>query len=37
MIENLESFMLMAIENNTLLDIDKNIIINAVGEKFKNP
>ena len=29
----LESFMLMAIENKILMEIDNNIIINAVGEK----
>jgi len=33
--ENLESFMLMAIENKILMEIDNNIIINAVGEKSK--
>lgn len=31
--ENLESFMLMAIENKILMEIDNNIIMNAVGEK----
>lgn len=33
--EHLESFMLMAIENKILMEIDNNIIINAVGEKSK--
>lgn len=33
--EHLESFMLMAIENKILMKLDNNIIINAVGEKFK--
>jgi len=33
--ENLESFMLMAIENKILMEINNNIIINTVGEKSK--
>lgn len=33
--EHLESFMLMAIENKILMEIDNNIIINAVCEKSK--
>jgi hypothetical protein len=33
--KHLESFMLMAIENKILMEIDNNIIINAVGEKSK--
>lgn len=33
--EHLESFMLMAIENKILINLDNDIIINAVGEKSK--
>lgn len=32
--EHLESFMLMTIENKILMELNNNIIINAVGETF---